>query len=615
MVRAFVQKGRKAPRRIALQKPLDLPPGAWQIFWFGKLTTHPNSQRTPFIRTYLARVELREANIATRYSEVAHVDIPVSDLTALPLGTVFDNTMIYPRMPLHQSAQWADFTVDFSRENIHVFPRLAVEADGKRLLPYSERARRDDPEYEGLLLAVGSSDGATLYLFPCMTIFQFFWAQSSSWAQLMVDGRFVHYDRHVFNARRSYLSKDGDEAMVWLRQRMFDDDAPFIATLAFDPYALEVGADIYRHLARAARGTEERCIRALPPYQGHIPLRALVHRVSTKQGPAMLVQAIGQCGYVPSIKKLMFDRDNDGRTTDEIAEGVEKTPMDRESFAFPVLSILEDPTELSDNPPSNQKAPFEIAASSPYDLFPGLGKVVTEKLPQEETTYENEREQAKRLLERWEHRVSSLEGALSSEQLAPQALIRGEHHAEALDEDDPTPVRGDMKQLADTLLTGQSFELKIRSEVWRASPQLVEMPGQIGHYFRVPKNVDGVALAWLYRDRDKFFRKRALCIRVVFTNSSCAFPVTRYLLDFEPRQSSGTPRQTRILLFWNYANTPLHDEQGSVRKLIEAIARKGQAGISTNEMGGLLGYPRNHPPVHEVTHRFLQSMLIAQNKM
>ncbi len=83
------------------------------------------------------------------------------------------------------------------------------------------------------------------------------------------------------------------------------------------------------------------------------------------------------------------------------------------------------------------------------------------------------REQAKRLLERWEHRVSSLEGALSSEQLAPQALIRGEHHAEALDEDDPTPVRGDMKQLADTLLTGQSFELKIRSEVWRASPQLV----------------------------------------------------------------------------------------------------------------------------------------------
>ena len=207
-----------------------------------------------------------------------------------------------------------------------------------------------------------------------------------------------------------------------------------------------------------------------------------------------------------------------------------------------------------------------------------------------------------------------MEGALSSEQLAPEALIRAEDHTESLDEDDPTPVRGDIYQLASTLLTGQPLKFNIKSETWTAEATLAKMPRLISNFFMVPKTVGGVPLAWLYRDKEKRYRKRALCIRVDFSSVSVRHTLTRYLLDFEPRQSSGTLRQTRILLFWNDTNTPLDNEERAVRQLIGAIARKGQAGLSAVEMDGLQGYPRNHPPASEITKRFLQFMLIATNK-
>lgn len=610
---AFAQTLGDARRFVELHKP-DLPPGAWQLFWFGRLTEDPRSQRTYFIRAYFVRVELSGSEILRRHSQVEHIDLPITDLPAIPLGTVYVDNVVNTVLPVSDGAQWAEIKVDFSRDSIHVFPRLANEDDGVCYLPPSQRVPPDDTEYEGLLLAVKSADQRSTYLFPCTTIFQFFWARSSKWAQLMLDGRFVDYNRYIFDARRSYILANGTEAMLWLRQWMLDEDAPFIATLAFDQHALDAGADIYRHLARTQRDSQARCIRALPPYQGHIPLRVLMRKVNTRHGPAMLVQSISECGYVPAIRKLTFDRDNDGRTTGEPAAGTERQPLNRPSFG-PVQSMLQDSVELSSEPPSNKSLPIEIIAQSMSNRFPGIAEMETEKLPQEQTQYENEREQHNRILSRWEERISTLEGARSFEQLAPAALIRGEELSDTLEADDPLPVRGDIAHLANALLTGESFELNVKDEVWIATPHLISMPGQEGHYFRVPSSVDGLALAWLYCDPENVFRKRALCIRVTFRRSLTARAKTRYLLDFEPRMLPSGADQARVLFFWNETNTPLRDEVARIQSLVRAIALKGNTNIPPCEMGGLHGYRRKHPPTDEITKRFLSSLLTADDVM
>ncbi|MCR6480403.1 hypothetical protein NU688_29895 [Variovorax sp. ZS18.2.2] len=601
---------------IHLLKALNIPAGAWQLFWFGRLTDSPNAKQTPFIRAYLARVELLEGQIVDRLPDVVHVDLPVSDLPALPLGTVFADRLIIPAMPLHPTATWEDITVDLTRQNLRLVERVALEPDGRRFLPRGRRTPVGDQEYEGLLLTAGDNANPHAFVFPCTTIFQFFWARSSKWAQLMVDGRFVDYNRYIFDARKSYLSSDGREARLWLRQWMLDDDAAFIATLAFDEYALGAGADIYRYLAQAPRETDRRCIRALPPYQGHIPLRVLQQPITTRHGPAMLIQCISNCGYTPSIKELKFDRDNDGRTIDEVAHGDQgdKLPINRPQFGGPPVTLLDQSATMTSDPHASQKGSIEISMAHLSDSLPGLSFISVEKLPQTDTQYVNQQEAVIRL-QQWAEEISTLTDALSSGDLAPEGLIRGENHTDAFDSDDITPVRGDISELAHALLSGEHFEVLDGEAKWTAEPSLVVMPRQQGYYFPVPALVDGMALAWLYRDEEKLFRKRALCIRVTFTRERSGRSITRYLLDFEPRATGGTFRQTSILFFWNMENTALPGEARCIRNLVKAIAKKGQAGIPKEAMDGLEGRTRNHPPTGMTPHRFLKSMLEAVDRM
>lgn len=601
-----------------LLKQLDVPPGAWQLFWYGRLTESPSARRTPYIRAYLTKVVLEQGVIIDRLAGVVHVDLPISDLPAIPLGTVFDDRLILPSLPLHDDARWTDISVDFTRQNLRVVERMGHPDDGVRFLPRGPRTPSDDDEYEGLLLVAGSELPGHRYLFPCSTIFQFFWARTSKWAQLMVDGRFVDYNRYVFDARNSYLSGDRREALVWLRQWMRDADAPFIATLAFDEYALDAGADIYRHLAQAPREAERRSLRALPPYQGHISLRVLQHTVTTTAGPATLVQCISSCDYKSTIEKLKFDRDNDGRPLAEVASGEagEKLPMDRPSFGGPPVTFVEPSVALENGPHASQKGSVEIQLAHLTDCFPGLQFINTTKLPQTETTYANQAQALIRQKE-WNKAVSTLEDAMASSELAPHALIRGEEHLDETENDDITPVSGDIVELARWLLSGEQFKIQGDETTWTAVPSLVIMPKQQGYFFRVRRRVGGAALAWLYRDKEKSLRKRALCIRVKFTHPWIKRTITRYLLDFEPRQTLGTSRQTKVLFFWNFENAPIYNEVGYVLDLIDAIARKGQTSIAKNQMSGLKGHPRNHPSrlTREGAQRFLQSMFDADDTM
>lgn len=583
-------------RRPHIYVPLNLPDGAWQIYWYGRLTDVPHARETPFIHTFLSRVELRDGRIVARHPERAKVKLPVSDLTALPLGTVLEEKAVHPALPLHDKATWKNIVVDLTRSNLRVHTRLDGTDDYGRLLGISRKTGILDDDYEGLLVTAGGGAGEHLYIFPSIALFHSFWAISSKWAQMMVDGRFVAYDRYVFSAQRSHISGDGKSALLWLRQWMLDDDARFIASLAFDEYALSTGADIHRHLAQVTRGAARRCIRALPPYQGPVPLEVLQHEVNTSEGPATLIQCIRRCGYASPIENLKFDRDNDGRPLDDAlaAEDEDKVPMDRDPRWWPPATTLGDLIELSDQPHDNQQQLVEIKLQDGMHRFPGLDEIETEKLPQTETAYEN-KEQALIRHQQWVEQVSTLQDGTSSSDLAPEALIRSDEHDEA-PEDDFQPVLGSMHELARSLFESKTIEIPTSTGPLIASTRFIKVwARQTDAFFVVPSLVGTEKKAWLYRDPQKKFRKRGLCVEVTFRRQDQAQSVVRYMLDFEGRDTgSGPPKQNSILFFWARRSWALHEPEVHVLRLVRAIAKKGTTRLDRASMSGLEGTTRMH---------------------
>ena len=595
----------------ALLKRLDLPPGAWQMFWLGRLTDVPQAQRAPFIKAYLSQVFLDNDTIVQRSTGVRHVELPVSDLVAMPLGTVFDDTRIMAGLPLSKRSTWKNITVDFTRENLEVVLRKG-SGSAAPLLDLGRKALIDDDEYEGLLVTAREGDNPAAYVFPCVTIFQFFWARSSKWAQMMVDGRFVDYDRYIFDPRRSHLSGNGQNAMIWLRQWMLDDDAAFIASLAFDEYALKAGSDIYLNMARGGSGDRRRCIRALPPYQGKLQMNVLCQTVQTRRGEATLIQHIGSCDYVPSIKQLDFDRDNDGRRLDDAlaAEKGEKIPMSREFFGGPPSTVLAPAIELDDQPSSNKKESVEVILVTFDQRFPFFEEMTVKKLPQTDQEYINV-EEAQMRLRNWTDKVSTLIDSSSSAKAAPEALIRAQDYAELAEADDITPPKGDLYSLAEGLLTPEFFPVMVGDTEWRATISTVPMPSLRGHFFTIQARVHGEKLTWLYRDKGNLRTKRALCLEVMFENQVSDLPIFRYLLDIEPREGA---QQHSILLFWARNGAPLRHETLTVRGLVESIAKNKGPKISRGEMQNLQGRLRDHPKPHRLFN-FLTDLFNAVDKM
>lgn len=596
-----------------LLKRLPLPPGSWQLFWYGSLTSAPQAIRTAYIYGFFAEVVLDDGEIIQRRGEVKRVVLPVSDMVAMPLGTVFDDLQIIHGLPLSIHCEEEEITVDFTRKNLELVARKNP-LKGPRLLPLGKKSLLEDPEYEGWLVAADEGEHRAAYIFPSTVLFHFFWAHSSKWSQLMVDGRFVDYERYIFDPRCSHISGDYKTAKIWLRQWMLDQDAPFIASFGFDEYALEAGANIYLHLAQRGSGSINRCIRALPPFQGKLKLIVQCQRVMTPYGESRLIHSIKTCDYRSPIEHLSFDRDNDGRRlSDALIEGdVDKVPMKRESFGSPPEPLLAPTIELDNKPGSSEYPEVEVTLHQIRDRFPNLVSMRAEKLPQINTKYEN-LASAKKRWGLWVDQVSTLIDSSSSEDAAPKALFRAQLYKEAQGTDDTMPVTGDIRTLAEGLLRESFFEVKIGGTEWQVETALVPMPSLRGTFFTLPPQLfNGDVPKWLYRDRANQFRKRAICLAVTFTNDSeREWPATRYILDIEPRDGAA---QNSILFFWNDLESPLKSETYTVRQLINSIVMQKGPKLPKSEMQKLNGRICPHPHPNRLS-QFLENLYVSTNKM
>ena len=225
------------PRLRIGQSVPAIASGQWQLHWYGQMASAPQAAITPFVYAFFHRVERLASGGLRHHKDSRRVLLPITDTPAFPIGTVVCDGYVNEAEALSPHFTWDDITINFSRDNIQVFSRLGLESHGNRGLldePFLMHPGRNtvatDRRYNSLLLKVGGcdGDGSLPYVFPCWAIFRFFWAPTSKWAQLMVDGRFADSEHYLFNLARSRLSADGHSAMLWLRQWMKDEDVPFL---------------------------------------------------------------------------------------------------------------------------------------------------------------------------------------------------------------------------------------------------------------------------------------------------------------------------------------------------------------------------------------------------
>ncbi len=570
--------------------------GQWQLHWYGQVASSPQATVTPFIHAFFHRVERLASGELRHHKESRRVLLPITDTPAFPLGTVVSDGDINEAEKLGPHFRWDDITIDFSRDSIQVFSRLGSEdSDAGPLLdePFrlgpGRNTAASDRRYDSLLLKVGGSYGSPTYVFPCMTIFQFFWAPTSKWAQLMVDGRFSDPEHYLFNQERSRLSADRRSAMLWLRQWMKDEDVPFLASIAFNSYAMDRGADIYLYLAQGSRARGPHFIRALPPFEGQMPLRVLQRRVKTDTSDFWLVQLIRSCGYRSTIQKISFDRDNDGRSPEDVITGIdtEKLPIDRRQlFPSPSMSVL----ELSHMPHRSSSGESDVHVDLMGTRFPNLDTIPCEKLPQTDTAYQSADQAAARLA-MWEREVSSLGDSSSARELAPAANLRAQQHKKVLESEQGRQTLGDVSLIASSLLgaTGDTIEIEGTSHIVQVESVF---PGEpVGDYFLVPlEQYPHRNPAWRFIDREKTQRKRGLCLRMTFQRIGNEERSVRYLLDFEPRLGT----QNSMLLLWSPDGLQLRDELQALSQIVWSISRKESTALSADELHGLRSRTRKH---------------------
>jgi hypothetical protein len=585
--------------------PLKVPAGAWQLYWIDQLVKVPQAAETPFVVAYLRNVELSDdLRITRRGQRVERVEFPITDLPALPLGSVFDEGRVIPHLPLDDKTSLEEVALNFNRENYWLAEWREIDPLGSLpdVLLDKSRSLSLARDYHGLFLVVGGQKDEDPHIFPCSAVFQFFWARSSLWAQLMVDGRFLDFGRYIFNPALTYLDGSKTSATVWLRQWMVDADAGFIATLAFNEYALTVGSNIYMHLAQPDESAP-RCLRVAPPYQGWMPVTVLRRRIRISDGRhAWFVQGILCSGYTSCIKHVRFDRDNDGRPIEAMLNGGKKLPISREQrkFGGPLVTVVGEVVKLNSLPHLSGVQPTPIEVDWLKNRFPDLAEEMkVDKLPQTDTKYENAA-QARQRLQMWLDEVSTLKDASSAADLLPQGVLTGgdteqrrkqEQVQDDLDRNAPI-MRGNAIDMAVMLLGNDNKELEISKARWRLNvfPVVAGRPSATVPFFLVPESLPGERRkAWRYRDPGNKASKRAICLRLEFTSTTSDEVLVRYLLDFEERMGQN---QNRFLIFRNDSNTRLEREFVTVAEIVEQMALAGTTNI---EISSVLARHRKHP--------------------
>jgi len=567
------------PSQDVKHESLQLP-GYWRITSFGRLAENPLSAGPDLrIRTYLAPLAsssdslLRDGKIAGPLQSML---LPIGEIPRLHLNAVLHNgklaSHLVPKLSLEH-----DFNrhLNCARDNITVLERFARDRYDQHIIPVRKDwlARINDPEMNGLFIAIGSDIDPYATIIPAIEIFRFFYATSDVLAKALFRDDFLDPETNLWNPEKTAMRADG-KAVIWLRKKMLDADARFLARFAFDSYALQQAQQIFLYAAALGTTQGTRMVRALPPFEDTVATKFLGCPIGGPNGDRVLVTRLQQCHWKPPFIELKWDRDNDGRYDPDRRS--ERPPTDwSPNFLYAPDRENQEPESLATSAPSTANIPSRLQVSEISERFPELGATPADKLPQENSeTRAAERDWRPIVGEAYEGSV--VEGQ-SSRDLVGKTIIEGLEKKPAsqkqqTDAVDITIGQADYLVVLELLHAIRNFALaKIDFMSVLKSAKTA-----FGVQFNVyPKELDARKKAWLYVDEDKKNCRMALVAQINRDGKK------RYVIELQQRR----PGEASTLVVWNEPERSI--PPGLLGHLLMDCAKAGSARLDSAAMLGV----------------------------
>lgn len=585
-----------------VHEALDFP-GYWVIRWYGKLRSLPESKPQDLrLLVYLRQIAHAEQNpneCGRMEGAFVTATLPIGELTRLPLNSVLHNGLLLPQFPMLEEEHKTTLELDGNRNSLRVFDRFGKdERTGQLIIPCDQRFRREsDDEHNGWFIGFRKNDDPYAVVVPAVEVFRFFYATSDVMAKAMVSGHILDFDTHMWSKERS--ENPGGRAVIWLRKRMLDTDARFLARFAFNDYARLQAGEIFTRAA--AQGHRERMICALPPFDHPANFNFRYRNLGGPKGDRKFVTRIVWCDCPPPYSELIWDRDNDGRF--DPANRAERPPTKFKPSLIPGPSKRDkSPSTFSKSAPSGLVAPARLREKEITDRFPAFKNVPCKKAPQTETKTKADPEREKQTV-RSSVKHSVVPGSGVGDTPIGKAFIEGvevqDNKAALSDQANPSIGAAHYERILIALL---AIEEKGLASVDFLSVLETECL-ILGVPFNVyPSTLEQKAKRWLYIDEDNL---RLVLLAKIRTKESI-----RYVLELQQKK----PGETSTIVFWAQSGIDPVADNTILATLLLDCARSGSATLISAATEGIHWARLRHSLPEEPVdpEHFLKRVLMAK---
>jgi hypothetical protein len=312
----------------------------WKLHWFGKLDFNLKNLE-PLIETTLVPLTnprinpddnppelLQNESYDFRQSRTVYVG--VGQLPLFGIGTFFKHGRPVSR-PIFTRQEFRNLYIgDRTWRNIKASGSRNVGTDsvtGKELWNYyinfgEYQLYGMNLEAKCLLVNVppGDPDGVSKLIIPCVELVRFHYANSSEMFREIFNGGANGTPNRIFNASRTIKPDNtGNNGYVQLSKFVRDKDAPLVARMAFNPYALAEANHIYKSMLNsyANKDIRQHIPEARFPFT-ETRVSLVVHGKVVKSGNEryFLVFWIERCSGSFPFQTFEYERDNSGIKVD-----------------------------------------------------------------------------------------------------------------------------------------------------------------------------------------------------------------------------------------------------------------------------------------------------------
>lgn len=566
-----------------LHETLDLK-GAWRIAWFGRLLDNPQSITSDLrIRAYLGRLVDQELHGTSNKGKMEATQremlLPIGDLPRLHLNAVLTDGWHDPNERTEFTFErQAEMVIDCSRSNITVIDRNARDASGQLIIPdHSRRAELSNSARDGYFVCFGANGNPYAIIIPSVEIFRFFYATSSVLTKALLSDKFQDPHKELWNIDKSSIDEQTKLAVLWLRKKMLDADALFLARFAFDEYALKQAQEIY--LFAAKREEKDGVIKALPPFQGNVKMAYLYTTLNNSRVESRYVTQLLQCNWKPPFSSLRWDRDNDGRPAE--VEKEKKPPRTKPGLIINTESDDPKKPKLGGTPATSNTTTTHLKEQEIIDRFPELQKTPAIKLPH--THYKTRRTKKCRQLFIEAYGYSTINPTASKE-IIGKAVIEGgiekDPNPDSSSDIDPTIGQKNYLDVLHYLKKIQSEKLAFVNFITVLETQSVVEEVE----FNVsPTHIHEKRRSWLYADYEKTKRRLILLAEITFENK------TRYIIELQERLD----KVNSTLIFWEeFSNAKILRD--SLHKILMCCIEAGGTSLKSDSRTTIQWGRRSH---------------------